>query len=801
MKKLSFLVAIILVNSSFLFSQVGINTDNSQPDPSAMLDVKSTMMGMLIPRMTTAERDAIATPAVSLMIFNTTTRCFEAYNSMTSVWETIHCLACPLPAAPAAGSHVPLPAQIVWNWNTVTGATGYKWSTTNNYAMATDMGMVTTKSETGLICNTTYTRYAWAYNICGNSAPVSLTKATLACFSCGSSFTINHVAGAVAPVTKTVTYGTVANVPGEPSKCWITKNLGATQQPSAGNDATEPAAGWYWQYNLKQGYQHDGTTRTPNTTWITSITAPNDWQTANDPCVLEIANGWRLPTYSEWYNVDAAGNWNSYNDTYASGLKLHAAGFLDYSAGLLLDRGSAGTYWSSTQGTPGNLGWQLETSNTYSYMACYYEADAFTARCIRDVSCTSYNTVGVSITPSVNPACSGSSVTFTATPTNGGSSPVYQWKVNAINVGTNSSTYVYNPVNSDAVTCEMTSDAACSAGSPALSNMILMTVDPILPVSITIAGPANLTCTGLPVTYAATSVNGGTTPFYQWEVNGSNVGTNSPIYSYIPSNGDVIRCMMISSAPCAANPAYSSMITISITPLTAPSPGTPVSAQDLIVWNWNFVAGATGYRWNTINDYNSAFDVGPSTNYSEPGLSPNTFYTRFIWAYNSCGISLETMLTGQTLPFFIGQSYGGGIIFYVDGTGQHGLISATSDQTVPPGAPWGCQGTFIGGTYTFMGSGQINTMAVLTGCASPGIAAFICHNLILNGYNDWFLPSLDELNQMYLQKNIIGGFTNNWYWSSSEFNANEAWEQHFGLGPQNHIDKYNTYPVRAIRAF
>ncbi len=79
--------------------------------------------------------------------------------------------------------------------------------------------------------------------------------------TCGSSLTINHVAGVVAPVTKTVTYGTVTNIPGETSKCWITSNLGADHQATAINDATEASAGWYWQFNRKQGYKHDGTTQ------------------------------------------------------------------------------------------------------------------------------------------------------------------------------------------------------------------------------------------------------------------------------------------------------------------------------------------------------------------------------------------------------------------------------------------------------------------------------------------------------------------------------------------------------------
>lgn len=95
-----------------------------------------------------------------------------------------------LPSAPATGTHSPSTTQIVWNWNTVGGATGYKWNTTNSYASATDMGAVLTKTETGLTCNTAYTRYVWAYNTCGNSSATTLSSTTSSCGNgtCGSPY-------------------------------------------------------------------------------------------------------------------------------------------------------------------------------------------------------------------------------------------------------------------------------------------------------------------------------------------------------------------------------------------------------------------------------------------------------------------------------------------------------------------------------------------------------------------------------------------------------------------------------------
>ena len=179
------------------------------------------------------------------------------------------------------------------------------------------------------------------------------------------------------------------------------------------------------------------------------------------------------------------------------------------------------------------------------------------------ISVVSLLNVSVSIATSTNPVCAGTPVTFTATPVNGGSLPSYQWKVNGQNSGTNNAIFTYTPVNNDMVSCVLTSDATCAAGSPALSNTVTMTVNPILPVSITIAASMNPACMGFPVTFTATPVNQGTIPVYQWKVNGNNVGTNSPVYTYNPANTDAVSCILTSNATCeTGSPATSNVITM-----------------------------------------------------------------------------------------------------------------------------------------------------------------------------------------------------------------------------------------------
>ncbi len=196
-------------------------------------------------------------------------------------------------------------------------------------------------------------------------------------------------------------------------------------------------------------------------------------------------------------------------------------------------------------------------------------------RCIKD-NCTSYVPVSVSINSSSIQVCAGEQVTLTATPVNGGTAPSYQWNVNGTNAGTNSPTYAYAPANGDQVVCIVTSDQSCVTGNPATSNVVSLGVTALSPVSVTIAASANPVAFGTAVNFTATPVNGGTSPGYQWKVNGIDVGSNSSNYTFTPVNGDVITCMVTSNATCiTGNPAVSNAITMVVNPVVNPCPGIP----------------------------------------------------------------------------------------------------------------------------------------------------------------------------------------------------------------------------------
>ncbi len=169
--------------------------------------------------------------------------------------------------------------------------------------------------------------------------------------------------------------------------------------------------------------------------------------------------------------------------------------------------------------------------------------------------------VSVTITASANQICSGTEVTFTAFPVNPGALPLYQWYVNSVPSGGNSNIFMYVPANGDVVTCRLTSSETCTLANPVTSAPVTMTVNPLLPVSITIVASSNPFCDGSAVTFSATPVNGGTGPGYQWYVNGIAEGANQGLYVRIPADGEMISCVLTSNLACiTANLATSPAI-------------------------------------------------------------------------------------------------------------------------------------------------------------------------------------------------------------------------------------------------
>ena len=302
MKKYSFLLVAAMLACNILFAQVGVNDDGSSNDPSAMLDIKSSNKGMLIPRMTASQIATIANPANGLLVFCTSDNRIYLFVDPPGVWKDL------------------------------------------------SFG----------------------------------TEEIIHVFTCGDSMPINHlVSNQVAPDNKAVTYGTVTNIPGEPTKCWITSNLGSSHQATAKNDATEESAGWYWRFNRKQGFSHTGSIITPAWSYL-YINENSNWTAAEDPCRLELGSNWRIPTEVEWINVDYNGNWDNWNGPWDSDLKIHAAGLIyDGSSGALQNRGTYGYYWSSNQAGATAAIW-LWFYSTFCIMNADSKSFGIPTRCVRE---------------------------------------------------------------------------------------------------------------------------------------------------------------------------------------------------------------------------------------------------------------------------------------------------------------------------------------------------------------------------------------------------------------------------------
>jgi hypothetical protein len=210
-------------------------------------------------------------------------------------------------------------------------------------------------------------------------------------------------------------------------------------------------------------------------------------------------------------------------------------------------------------------------------------------------------------------------------------------------------------------------------------------------------------------------------------------------------------------------------------------------------------------------------DVAANTakvGYTEAAVSANTDvaantakvgYTEALVSANT-DVAANTAKVGVT-THAIGDSFGGGIVFFVYDGGQHGLIAATADQSA--GIRWyGGSNTNTRARADGIGAGLKNTAIIIANQGDVdgnAFAATVCneYSVTVDGvtYGDWYLPSKHELYLLYEERAAVGGFTTNYYWSSTEYDYNNAWLQFFYNGVQNYYNKNSTVIVRAVRAF
>lgn len=542
MKKLlllSTLGYLFFIGNPYCYSQsVGVSGTGSVPDNSALLDVDATGMspkkGFLVPRMTTTERDAISSPAEALQIFNTTTKCYEGY--VNGGWYAIACpAACTPPPAPTANAANSLACtSFTANWSASSGATSYYLD------VATDVGFtsfvtgfnninvnnVTSYSITGLTVNTSYYYRLRAATSCasGNSNTITAITTNVPTGVSASASPNPVCAGSTLTLTGGATNAT----------SWSWSGPGSFTSTSQNPTRASMIAGYAGVYSLTATNAcGSATAATTASVTVTAVPTATISYAGTPFCItvgtaqsvilsgtgaytggaygstagLSINSGTgaitpsssTAGTYTVTYTIPASGGCASVPVTTSVTITTLPVATFSYTATPYCSNASnpsptfsgggvAGTF-SSTAGlnfistATGQVNLATSTVGAYTVTNTISAAGGCgIVTATSPITINATNAVSVSIAASPSGAiCSGTSVTFTATPTNGGGSPSYQWKKNGTNVGTNSTTYTNaGLVNGDAITCVLTSNATCPSGNPATSNTITMTVSSAL---------------------------------------------------------------------------------------------------------------------------------------------------------------------------------------------------------------------------------------------------------------------------------------------------------------------------------
>jgi hypothetical protein len=330
----------------------------------------------------------------------------------------------------------------------------------------------------------------------------------------------------------------------------------------------------------------------------------------------------------------------------------------------------------------------------------------------------------------------------------------------------------------------------------------------------TISNDGGATITSRGVCWSSTTIS--PTITNSKTVDGTGIGTfTSSLTGLTPATQYYVRAYATNSVGTSYG-AYSTFVTIAatlpvVTSTTAISSiaQTTASGGGSISSDGGSAITLRGVCYSSTNSSPSVYYDSYTSNGTGIGsfsslfnaLSSNTKYYVRAFAINNIGVAYGPVIQFTTAApaLAIGQSYQGGIIAYLDGTGQHGLIATSSDQSTS--AEWGCYGSSISGADgTSIGTGNQNTVDIMNGCSTNGTAARLCANLILGGYSDWYLPSKDELYQLYINRAAIGGFSSTPYWSSSEY-GNYAYYLDFSNSYQSYYYKNYGYRVRAVRTF
>lgn len=395
--------------------------------------------------------------------------------------------------------------------------------------------------------------------------------------------------------------------------------------------------------------------------------------------------------------------------------------------------------------------------------------------------------VSIATTTGSDSICNGASVNFTATPTNGGNPPDYQWYSNGVAISgqTNVSYFVNTLANNDVITCQMSSNIPCPSPSGATSNAITMSVTPTITPEILIATSTGsaMGCTGQPVTFLATITNGGSAPSYQWKVNGINTGTNSNSLTLSSlANGDVVTCLLTSNAVCPSpSTVASNNITMIINPIVTPTvsvaitSGTnPTCAASPMTFTATSTHGGSFpiYQW-AINGVNTIV----TNSYTPDVISDGDVVTCTLISNASC-TSVSTVTSTSTIISLIPSPTPSVAISISSGvnpicSGQSVTYTATATNAgTNPVYQWYINGTEVPGAQN-----QLFTPATFTDgdeISCEIVSGAACPDVVLSASITEIVPPISTVT-FVSDMNICGGDVDSTVFLSNPSGATYAW--------------------------
>lgn len=450
----------------------------------------------------------------------------------------------------------------------------------------------------------------------------------------------------------------------------------------------------------------------------------------------------------------------NYLNRYWTLTNVNTLSFTNYGASLNWVAGDivGSSTSSSVKAVRYNSGWTKSNPTSLTATSDSVLAQTALGTFILGDDCITY-TPDVSITSTTTAVCSGSSVTFTATPVNPGSAPTYQWKKNGTtNIGTNSTSLTlqdYEVTTGDVITCVMTANNVCQTASTITSNGITLLVGTVTP-SLSISTANDTVCSGNSVTFNAVGVNPGPSPVYRWKKNGLNITTGSSI-TFAPNSlqtGDIITCELTANNPCQTTAVVNSN---SIALTVQQSPATPTILSQYATNTTSIVICSIGNSvslypsisrgvWSSTNTSVATVANGGATTSSSiltavsSGTTVINYTLTTTGTHCTAGASITVKVSPQSIPAAV--------------TGQDAICVGSSAvyTTSATGGVWGSAGRVSinsGGVATALSAG--NTSIKYTIINSDGCSASSSKSITVNP-----LPAVPTINYASATAGIIG---------------------------------------------